>query len=59
MKSAAKKTYLHLAIAVVLFALVSLAVKPVNGLTETGVRVLAVTIPTLCSSTSDSGRFTP
>ncbi len=47
MKSAAKKTYLHLAIAVVLFVLVMLAVKPVNGLTDTGVLVLAVTIPTL------------
>ena len=47
MKSAAKKTYLHLAIAVVLFVLVMLAVKPVNGLTDTGVLVLAGTIPTL------------
>ncbi len=47
MRSAAKKTYLHLAIAVVLFVLVMLAVKPVNGLTATGVKVLAVTIPTL------------
>lgn len=43
----AKKTYLHLSIAVILGLLVALIIKPVSGLTSTGVAVLAVTIPTL------------
>lgn len=47
MNTTAKKTYLHLAIAVVLGLLVALLIKPVNGLTEIGVKVLAVTIPTM------------
>lgn len=47
MKSTAKKTYMHLIIAVVLGLIVALAIKPDNGLTDVGVRVLAVTIPTL------------
>lgn len=47
MKTAARKTYTHLAVAVVLGLLVAVLIKPTNGLTEIGVRVLAVTIPTM------------
>lgn len=47
MKSAAKKTYLHLFIALILGLAVGFGVQPVRGLTETGVKVLAVTIATL------------
>ncbi len=42
-----KNNYIHYAIALVLGILMALIVKPVNGLTDVGVRVLAVTIPTL------------
>ena len=47
MKSAAKKTYLHVAIAIVLGLIVKLCIPASNGLTDVGVNVLAVTIPTL------------
>lgn len=41
------KTYLHVAVALVLGLLIGFGVQPENGLTVLGVRVLAVTIPTL------------
>lgn len=47
MKSSAKKTYMHTAIALALGILIKLAVAPGNGLTDVGVNVLAVTVPTL------------
>lgn len=41
------KTYLHVAVALILGLLIGFGVQPENGLTVLGVRVLAVTIPTL------------
>ena len=43
----AKKTYTHCVIAAVLGLLIKLLLQPANGLTELGVNVLSVTIPTL------------
>lgn len=47
MKAPAKKMYLHLAIAIILGLIIALCIKPTSGLTEIGVKVLAVTVPTL------------
>ena len=41
------KTYLHVTVALILGLLIGFGVQPENGLTVLGVRVLAVTIPTL------------
>lgn len=47
MKTKAKKSYLHFIIALFIGLVIAFAVKPESGLTEIGVRVLAVTVPTL------------
>ena len=41
------KTYFHVGIALILGLLIGFGLHPANGLTDLGVRVLAVTIPTL------------
>ena len=41
------KTCFHVGIALILGLLIGFGLHPVNGLTDLGVRVLAVTIPTL------------
>ena len=41
------KTYFHVGIALLLGLLIGLGLHPDNGLTDLGVRALAVTIPTL------------
>lgn len=45
--SSAKKSYIHYLIALVLGLLIAFCIKPTQGLTEIGVRVLAVTVATL------------
>ena len=47
MAKSAKKTYLHILIAVIIFAVLKLAVPAANGLTPVGVNVIAVFIPVL------------
>ncbi len=42
-----KRTYLHVGIALILGLLLGFGLQPTGGLTELGIRVLAVTIPTL------------
>ena len=47
MAKSAKKTYLHILIAVIIFAVLKLAVPAANGLTPVGVNVIAIFIPVL------------
>ncbi len=44
---AVKKTYIHYLAAFVIGAVILFALQPANGLTNIGVRVLAITVPTL------------
>lgn len=45
--SGSRKTYIHCAVALVIGLVIAFGIKPADGLTELGVSVLAVTVPTL------------
>lgn len=45
--AAEKRQYIHYLIALIIGLVITFALQPVNGLTETGVRVVAILVPTL------------
>ena len=47
MAKSGKRTYLHIIVAIVIFAILKLAIPTANGLTSVGVNVIAVFVPIL------------